>query len=61
MYSDETSSNVAFGISVGGKFVTKKGFLFEIYGGVGRNIITSNNDVASEFVPRLGATLGWRF
>ncbi|MDB9961471.1 DUF3575 domain-containing protein [Oceanihabitans sp.] len=59
--SDETSSNVAFGIAVGGKFVTKKGFLFEIFGGVGRNIITSNNDVASEFVPRLGASLGWRF
>jgi hypothetical protein len=59
--SDETSSNVAFGIAVGGKFVTNKGFLFEIFGGVGRNIITSNNDVASEFVPRLGASLGWRF
>jgi hypothetical protein len=59
--SDETSNNIAFGIAVGGKFVTKQGFLFEVFGGVGRNIITSNNDVASEFVPRLGATLGWRF
>ena len=59
--SDETSSNVAFGIAIGGKFVTKKGFLFEVFGGVGRNIIQSNNDVGSEFVPRLGATLGWRF
>jgi len=59
--SDETSNNVAFGIAVGGKFVTKKGFLFEVFGGVGRNIITSNDAVGSEFVPRLGATLGWRF
>ena len=61
VYSDETSNNVAFGIAVGGKFVTKKGFLFEVFGGVGRNIITSNDAIGSEFVPRLGATLGWRF
>ncbi len=61
VYSGETSNNVAFGMAVGGKFVTEKGFLFEVYGGVGRNIISSNNDVSSAFVPRLGATLGWRF
>ncbi|MFD2822775.1 DUF3575 domain-containing protein [Lacinutrix iliipiscaria] len=60
-FNDETSNNLAFGIAVGGKFVSKKGFLFEVFGGVGRNIIQSNNDVGSEFVPRLGATFGWRF
>ena len=60
-FSDETSNNIAFGIAVGGKFVTKKGFLFEVFGGLGRNISTSNDDIASEFVPRLGATIGWRF
>ena len=59
--SDETSNNIGFGISVGGKFVSKGGFLFEVFGGVGRNIIQSNQDVGSEFIPRLGATLGWRF
>jgi len=59
--SDETSNNIAFGIAVGGKFVSKKGFLFEVFGGVGRNIIQSNENIGSEFVPRLGATLGWRF
>ena len=60
-YSDETSNNVAFGMGVGGKFVTQKGFMFEIFGGVGRNLFTSDKDVATEFVPRLGATIGWRF
>lgn len=61
VYSDGTSNSIAFGMAVGGKFVSKKGFLFELYGGVGRNIFTSNNDIGTEFVPRLGTSLGWRF
>ena len=61
VYSDGTSNSLAFGMAVGGKFVSKKGFLFELYGGVGRNIFTSNNDIGTEFVPRLGTSLGWRF
>lgn len=61
VYSDGTSNGLAFGMAVGGKFVSKKGFLFELYGGVGRNIFTSNNDIGTEFVPRLGTSLGWRF
>ncbi len=59
--SDESSNNFALGLAVGGKFVSKKGFLFEFYGGVGRNLATSNNDIAFEFVPRLGMSLGYRF
>lgn len=58
---DETSSNVAFGISIGGKFVSKGGFAFEVFGGVGRNVYQSNENHASEIVPRLGASLGYRF
>ncbi|WP_452229035.1 MULTISPECIES: DUF3575 domain-containing protein [unclassified Lacinutrix] len=61
VYTDETSNNLGFGMAVGGKFVSKKGFLFEVFGGVGRNISTSNNEVGTDFVPRLGASLGWRF
>ena len=60
-YTYKTSNNLAFGMSLGGKFVSKKGFLFEFYGGVGRNLITSNDNVATEFVPRFGASLGYRF
>lgn len=59
--NDSVSNNFALGISLGGKFVTKKGFLFEFFGGVGRNIIISNRDYAAEFVPRLGVSLGYRF
>ncbi|QCX39660.1 DUF3575 domain-containing protein [Aureibaculum algae] len=58
---DETSHNVAVGISVGGKFVSSKGFVFEIYGGIGRNIYQSNKDFATELVPRVGASLGYRW
>ncbi len=61
IYSDRKSNNIAFGISLGGKFVSRKGFAFEFYGGVGRNIITSRNEIGSELVPRLGASLGYRF
>lgn len=58
---DETSNNFALGLAIGGKFVSKKGFLFEFFGGIGRNLAISNNDIATEFVPRLGMSLGYRF
>lgn len=61
LYADETSNNVAIGVAVGGKFVSKGGFVFELYGGVGRNIHTSNNDIATEMVRRVGASIGFRF
>ena len=60
-YSEESSSNFAFGMSIGGKFVSSKGFAFEFFGGIGRNLITSNDNVATELVPRLGVNLGFRF
>ena len=59
--SESTSNNFALGISLGGKFVSKKGFLFEFFMGVGRNIAISNRDAAADFVPRMGASIGYRF
>lgn len=61
--SNEKSSNFALGLSLGGKFVSKKGFVFEFYGGVGRNLITSNDAIGDgeDIVPRIGASLGYRF
>ncbi|MCF6308177.1 MAG: DUF3575 domain-containing protein [Flavobacteriaceae bacterium] len=59
--SDENSNNVAFGISLGGKFVSKKGFLFEFFGGAGRNIFSSNENISADIVPRVGVVLGYRF
>ncbi|HWK59687.1 MAG TPA: DUF3575 domain-containing protein [Parapedobacter sp.] len=55
------STNFAVGIAIGGKVVSRKNFLFEFFGGVGRNLIQSDTDVGTEFVPRVGINLGYRF
>ena len=52
-------TDFALGISVGGKFVTKRGFIAEIYTGIGRNLL--NSDFAPEIVTRGGISLGYRF
>ena len=59
--STEESNNIAFGISIGAKFVSRKGFAFEFFGGAGRNVYSSNDRFATEIVPRLGASFGYRF
>jgi len=59
--SNEKASNVAFGVAVGAKFVSKNGFAFEFFGGAGRNVYSSNNDFATEIVPRAGVSFGYRF
>ena len=54
----------ALGISVGGKFVTKQGFTTEVYLGIGRNLIKSDNDddfFDTDVVGRFGISLGYRF
>ena len=52
-------TDFALGFSLGAKFLTKKGFVAEIYGGVGRNIFNANTP--SEVVARAGLDLGYRF
>ncbi|WP_394748361.1 DUF3575 domain-containing protein [Spongiimicrobium salis] len=56
---DTSYTDFALGISVGGKFVTKRGFIAEIYTGIGRNLLDS--DFAPEIVTRGGISLGYRF
>jgi len=51
-------TDFALGISVGGKFVTQRGFIAEIYLGIGRDLL-GNTDV--EVVGRGGISLGYRF
>jgi hypothetical protein len=54
----------ALGVSVGGKFVTKSGFTTEVYLGVGRNLISNDNDddfLDIDVVGRFGISLGYRF
>lgn len=55
---DNKETDLALGVSIGGKFLTKKGFLFEIYAGVGRNLF---NEQSVEMIPRLGVSFGKRF
>ena len=62
--NSEKNTNFALGVSVGGKFLTNSGFIFEIYGGVGRNLFNNNSyyyDDNYEFVPRFGVSVGKRF
>ena len=56
---EETRTNFALGISVGGKFVSKGGFTTDIYAGLGRNL--GENDFDTEVVGRVGISLGYRF
>jgi len=57
---NDNTTNFALGFAVGAKFLTKSGFVFEFYGGIGRNLFeTNNNDYT--LVPRFGITLGKRF
>ncbi|MEX0288468.1 MAG: DUF3575 domain-containing protein [Flavobacteriaceae bacterium] len=58
-YREENYTDFALGISAGGKFVTPRGFVAEIYLGVGRNLLGS--DFAPEVVGRGGIALGYRF
>ena len=58
--TDDKYTDFALGISVGGKFVTQRGFVAEIYGGLGRNLI-GGNQYFSEVVGRGGIAIGYRF
>jgi hypothetical protein len=62
----ETQTSFALGISVGGKFVIKKGFTAEVLAGVGRNLIKGESnegyqDFQNEVIGRFGISLGYRF
>ena len=54
----ERYTDFALGISLGKKWVTKRGFTAEIFVGAGRNLFSSNSP---EFVFRGGISLGYRF
>ena len=57
--SGENYTDFALGISIGGKFVTQRGFIAEIYTGLGRNLL--GDEFAPEIVGRGGISLGYRF
>lgn len=53
-------TDFALGFGLGGKWITKKGFLFEINGGIGRNLFNSSS-TDYQIVGRGGITLGYRY
>nr|WP_315175090.1 DUF3575 domain-containing protein [uncultured Flavobacterium sp.] len=55
-----TRTDFALGFGLGAKWITKKGFIFEINGGVGRNLFNST-DTDYEIIGRGGITFGYRF
>ena len=55
-------TDFALGISVGGKFITRKNFVAEVYLGIGRNLFNSDtNLINTNIVTRGGISLGYRF
>jgi len=59
----ETNNSVtdfALGIGIGGKWITNSGFVGEIGFGVGRNLF-NNNGLDYEIIGKGGITLGYRF
>ena len=56
-YIYEKSTNGGFGAAVGGKFLTRNGFVGEVYGGVGRLF----GNAPTEIYPRYGISIGKRF
>ncbi len=57
----ETETNVALGISVGGKFLTRGGFVAEVFAGIGRTLINNDDFLFDSVVGRGGISLGYRF
>lgn len=65
--AEETINATGLGIALGGKWVTRKGILFEVYGGVGRALALSSTlknrqfDSGDKILGRFGITVGYRF
>ncbi len=51
-------TDLALGFGLGGKFVAKQGFVFDLNAGIGRNLFSSNSPT---IVGQLNANLGYRF
>jgi hypothetical protein len=54
----EKFTDFALGFGLGSKWIHRKGFVFEINAGIGRNLFS---DYSPEVVGRGGITLGYRF
>jgi hypothetical protein len=62
-YDSSSYADFAVGLGLGGKWITKRGVLFEINAGFGRNLFNSdrNDYFGNTFVGRGGISVGYRF
>lgn len=60
-YKDEDVTDFALGFGLGGKWMTTGGFVFELTGGIGRNLFNNSNDGDYTIVGKAGFNLGYRF
>ncbi len=58
-FESGTKLGIGAGLGLGGKFLTKNGWIGEVLIGAGRNFV--NTDFISEVYPRAGISLGKRF
>ncbi|QNK76609.1 DUF3575 domain-containing protein [Winogradskyella sp. PAMC22761] len=59
-YEEKSVTDFALGFGLGGKWVTKSGVVFELVGGIGRNLFQNDYD-DSQIVGKFGFNLGYRF
>ena len=65
--NSEFKTDFAVGFGIGGKWITKRGIIFEIPYGYGRNLFTNSdndsniNNLGAEFIVRSGINIGYRF
>ena len=57
---EDFRTDFALGFAVGGKWVTKRGFSIELFGGIGRNLF-NNEGTDYELIGKGGVNLGYRF
>ncbi|OBX23632.1 hypothetical protein LX77_03735 [Gelidibacter algens] len=59
---DNAVTDFALGFGLGGKWMTSGGFVFEVNGGIGRNLFNTNTeDDNNILVGKFGFNLGYRF
>ena len=57
---DDFRTDFALGFAVGGKWVNKRGFSIEVFGGIGRNLF-NNQGTDYELIGKGGVNFGYRF
>ncbi|MGJ8743055.1 hypothetical protein [Polaribacter sp.] len=54
----EKYTDTALGVVVGTKYISREGFVLDIFAGLGRNFFGTDSP---NLVPRIGLNVGWRF